>query len=90
MKVAVCIKRVPEMDLRFSIAPDKKSLEQSGLKYEMGDFDGYALEVALQLAEKQGGEVTVISLTECKCVSSSVPWNDFEPSRSGGKLNRVA
>ena len=62
MKVAVCIKRVPEMDLRFSIAPDKKSLEQSGLKYEMGDFDGYALEVALQLAEKQGGEVTVISL----------------------------
>ena len=28
----------------------------------MGDFDGYALEVGLQLAEKQGGEVVVLSL----------------------------
>ena len=63
MKIAVCIKRVPDMELRFSIAADRKSLEQSGLKYDMSDFDGYALEVALQLVEKQGpGEVVVVSL----------------------------
>ncbi len=63
MKIAVCIKRVPDMEARFSIAPDRKSLDQSGLKYEMGDFDGYALEVGLQLAEKQGpGEVVVVSV----------------------------
>jgi electron transfer flavoprotein beta subunit len=62
VNVAVCLKRVPEMELRFSIAADRKSLEQAGLKYEMGDFDGYALEVGLQLVERQGGEVTVISL----------------------------
>ncbi len=62
MKVAVCIKRVPDMELRFAIAPDRKSLAPAGLKYEMGDFDGYALEVGLQLVEKQGGEVVVISI----------------------------
>ena len=62
MKVAVCIKRVPDMELRFGIAPDRKSLAPAGLKYEMGDFDGYALEVGLQLVEKQGGEVVVISI----------------------------
>ena len=63
MKIAVCIKRVPDMEMRFSIAADRKSLDQGGLKYEMGDFDGYALEVALQLVEKQGpGEVVVLSL----------------------------
>jgi electron transfer flavoprotein beta subunit len=51
------------MEMRFSIAGDRKSLDQAGLKYEMGDFDGYALEVALQLVEKQGpGEVVLISL----------------------------
>lgn len=51
------------MEARFSIAADRKSLDQSGLKYEMGDFDGYALEVALQLVEKQGpGEVVVVSV----------------------------
>ena len=63
MKVAVCIKRVPDMEMRFSIGGDRKSLDPSGLKYEMGDFDGYALEVGLQLVEKQGpGEVVVLSL----------------------------
>jgi electron transfer flavoprotein beta subunit len=63
LKVAVCIKRVPDMEMRFSIGVDRKSLDPSGLKYEMGDFDGYALEVGLQLVEKQGpGEVVVLSL----------------------------
>jgi electron transfer flavoprotein beta subunit len=62
MKIAVCIKRVPDMEMRFSLSGDRKSIDQAGLKYEMGDFDGYALEVALQLAEKHGGEVTVISV----------------------------
>jgi electron transfer flavoprotein beta subunit len=63
LKIAVCIKRVPDMEMRFSIAADRKSLDQSGLKYEMGDFDGYALEVGLQLVERQGpGEVVVVTL----------------------------
>ena len=63
MKIAVCIKRVPDMEMRFSIAGDRKSLDPSGLKYELGDFDGYALEVGLQLVEKQGpGEVVVLSV----------------------------
>src|ERR687898_1953445 len=63
VKVAVCIKRVPDMEMRFSLAADKKSLDQAGLKYEMGDFDGYALEVGLQLVERAGsGEVVVLCL----------------------------
>jgi electron transfer flavoprotein beta subunit len=65
LRIAVCVKRVPDMEMRFAIAADRKSLDQGGMKYEMGDFDGYALEVALQLNEKEGqgqGEVVVVSL----------------------------
>ncbi len=63
MKIAVCIKRVPDTEMRFSIAADGKSLDQAGLKYDISDFDGYAVEVALRLNEKQGpGEVVVIAL----------------------------
>jgi electron transfer flavoprotein beta subunit len=63
VKIAVCIKRVPDMEMRFSIAADRKSLDQGGLKYEMGDFDSYALEVALRLVEaEKSGEVVVLSL----------------------------
>ena len=63
MKIAVCIKRVPDVEVRFSIAPDGKSLNAGDLKYDISDFDGYAVEAALQLNEKQGpGESVLISL----------------------------
>lgn len=51
------------MESRFRIAADGKSVDEAGLKFDMSDFDGYAVEVALQITEKQGqGEVVVVSL----------------------------
>jgi electron transfer flavoprotein beta subunit len=63
VKIAVCIKRVPDMETRFKIAASGVAVDEAGLKYDMSDFDGYAVETALQLNEKQGpGETVVISL----------------------------
>ena len=63
MKIAVCVKRVVEMDARFKIAADGAAVDETGMKYAMSDFDEWAVEVALQLKEKRGqGEVAVISL----------------------------
>ena len=63
MKIAVCIKRVPDMEQRFKIAASGAQVDEAGLKYAMSDFDEWAVEAALQLNEKHGGgEITVISL----------------------------
>ncbi|MFN2637009.1 MAG: electron transfer flavoprotein beta subunit/FixA family protein [Gemmatimonadaceae bacterium] len=63
MKIAVCIKRVPDMDVRFRIGSDNISVDESGLKFDINDFDAWAVEAALQLKEKNAGsEVTAISL----------------------------
>ena len=63
MKIAVCIKRVPDMDVRFKIAADGTSLDDTGVKFDLNDFDAWAVEAALQLKEKAGsGEVVVLSL----------------------------
>jgi electron transfer flavoprotein beta subunit len=63
LKIAVCIKRVPDMDVTFRIAPSGTGVDESGLKWDMSDFDGYAVEAALQLTEKLGaGEVHVVAL----------------------------
>lgn len=63
MKIAVCIKRVPEMDVNFKIAPSGKAVDETGLKWDMSDFDGYAVEAALLLTEKDpASEVHVISV----------------------------
>jgi electron transfer flavoprotein beta subunit len=51
------------MDVRFRIAADGASVDESGLKFDINDFDAWAVEAALQLKEKAGqGEVVVISL----------------------------
>ena len=63
MKIAVCIKRVPVMDVRFRIAADGKAVDEAGLKYDVNDFDLWAVEAALRLKESTGqGDVAVISL----------------------------
>jgi electron transfer flavoprotein beta subunit len=63
VKIAVCLKRVPDMDVRFKIAPSGKAVDETGLKFDISDFDGYAVEAALQIKEKlNAGEVVVISL----------------------------
>ena len=51
------------MDVKFRIAASGTAVDESGLKFDMSDFDGYAVEFALQTTEKLGaGEVVVISL----------------------------
>lgn len=63
MKIAVCIKRVFDMESRFRIGADKASVDETGLKFDISDFDLYAIEAALQLKEKAGqGEVVIVSL----------------------------
>jgi electron transfer flavoprotein beta subunit len=64
VKIAVCIKRVPVMEVRFAIAAGGTAVEETGLKYDVNDFDLWAVEAALQLKEKNGGtgEVVVVCL----------------------------
>ena len=63
MKIAVCIKRVVDMEMRFRIGADGASVDEAGAKYDINDFDMYAIEAALQLREKAGeGEVVAVSL----------------------------
>ncbi len=60
MKIAVCIKRTPDSESRFRIAGSGANIDESGLKFDMDDFASYAVEVALQLNEKQGPGETVV------------------------------
>ncbi len=61
MKIIVAIKQVPERDAPVRIAPNAKEVEERELNWTMNEPDAYALEEALQLKEKNGGEVIVLS-----------------------------
>jgi electron transfer flavoprotein beta subunit len=61
MKIVVAIKQVPSRDSQLKIAPSGQWIEEDGLAYEINEPDAYALEAALQLKEKHGGEVIALS-----------------------------
>ena len=63
MKIAVCIKRVPDSETRVKIAGDGASLDEAGVKFILNPYDEFAVEEALRRKEKAGsGEVVVLSL----------------------------
>ncbi len=62
MKIAVCIKQVPDTEARLRVSRDGKWLEEEDLPFVINESDEYALEEGLALAEKTGGEVVLVSL----------------------------
>ena len=60
MKIVVCLKQVPDMESNFKIIDDSK-IDESQIAFKINDFDNYAVEAALQLKEKNGGEVIIVS-----------------------------
>jgi electron transfer flavoprotein beta subunit len=60
MKIAVCIKRVPDSETRVKIAADGKSLDEAGVKFVLNPYDEFAVEEALR--RKDTGEVAVFCL----------------------------
>lgn len=61
MKIIVAIKQVPERDAQIRIDAASKWIEESGVQFALNESDAYALEEALQLKEKHGGEVVVLT-----------------------------
>jgi electron transfer flavoprotein beta subunit len=60
MKIVVAIKQVPARDSQLRIASAAQWIEEEDLTYEINEPDAYALEEALQLKEKHGGEVVAL------------------------------
>ncbi|MGA2568891.1 MAG: electron transfer flavoprotein subunit beta/FixA family protein [Terracidiphilus sp.] len=61
MKIVVAIKQVPDRDAPVRIAASGKWIDETDVQWAMNEPDAYALEEALQLKEKHGGEVIVLS-----------------------------
>lgn len=63
MRIAVCLKRVPDTTAKIAIAADGKSADEAGVKFVPNPYDEYAIEEALKLKEAAGsGETVVVSL----------------------------
>ena len=62
MRVLVCIKRVPAPGSRIAITADAQAVDTAFLGFTMSPHEECAVEEAVQLVEKHGGESTVLTL----------------------------
>lgn len=62
LKVIVCLRRVPDTAARIKIAADGKSVDTTDAEFVINPYEEYALEQGVQLKEKMGGEVTVLTV----------------------------
>ena len=61
MNTLVCIAQVPDTESRIKISSDGRYIDEAGLKFIVSPYDEYALEEAIRLKEKSGGDVTVVT-----------------------------
>jgi electron transfer flavoprotein beta subunit len=59
MKIAVCIKQVVTREWQLRVNDQKTWIRDQDASFELNEPDAYALEEALRLKEKHGGEVVV-------------------------------
>ncbi len=63
MDILVCVKRVPDTaENEIEVNSDGTDIERDDLVYSVNEWDNYAVEEALQIRDKVGGSVTVISV----------------------------
>lgn len=62
MKIVACINHVPDTEAKIKIGSDVKSIDRTGVNYILNPYDEIAIEAALQLKEKNGGETIALTL----------------------------
>jgi len=63
MEILVCVKRVPDTaENEIEVNRDGSDIERDDLVYSVNEWDNYAVEEAIQIVDKVGGAVTVVSL----------------------------
>jgi electron transfer flavoprotein beta subunit len=63
MEILVCVKRVPDTaENEIEVKGDGSDIERDDLVYSVNEWDNYAVEEALQIRDKVGGAVTVVSV----------------------------
>jgi electron transfer flavoprotein beta subunit len=63
MEILVCVKRVPDTaENEIEVAGDGSDIERDDLVYSVNEWDNYAVEEAIQIVDRAGGSVTVVSV----------------------------
>ncbi|MGA0185134.1 MAG: electron transfer flavoprotein subunit beta/FixA family protein [Ilumatobacteraceae bacterium] len=104
MNICVCVKRVPAPGARINITDDGQAVDTAFLGFTVSPHEECAVEQAVQLVEKHGGEVTVLTLGPAeaeeqlrtalsvgatKAVLVPITEGDWDPQRTADAIASV-
>src|SRR5262245_9774813 len=61
MKTVVCVKQVPDTETRIRIAREGNAIVEADVNWIVSPYDEFAIEEALRIREKKGGEVVLVT-----------------------------
>src|SRR5437867_5299990 len=62
MRIVVCVAQVPDTEARIRIAPEGNKIVEQDVNWIVSPYDEFAIEEALRIKERKGGDVVLVSL----------------------------
>lgn len=72
MKIAVCVKQVPDTETKIKLKPDNSGIDSAAVKWVVNPYDEHAIEEAIKLKEANAGSAVFIFTVGPKARSSEV------------------
>jgi electron transfer flavoprotein beta subunit len=70
VNIIACVKQVPDTEAQIKVKADGSGIEEGQIKWVMNPYDEYGVEEALRLKEKNGGDVTIVSLGPARAMET--------------------
>ena len=70
MNIIVCMKQVPDTETLIKIKPDGSGIVTDDIKYVMNPYCEFAVEEALRIKEKFGGQAILVTVGGAKAVEA--------------------
>ena len=85
MEILVCVKRVPDpAENEISVESGGGDIEREDLVYSVNEWDNYAVEEAVQIVERVGGNVTVVTVGDSE--AEEVVYREMAMGASQGLM----
>jgi electron transfer flavoprotein beta subunit len=70
VNIVACVKQVPDTEAQIRVKSDGSGIEEGGIKWVMNPYDEFGVEEALRLKEKNGGEVTIVTVGPARAMET--------------------
>jgi electron transfer flavoprotein beta subunit len=67
VKIIVIVRQTPDTEAKIKVASSGNTIDSEGIKWIVNPYDEFAIEEAIRIKEKLGGEVVLITMGPARC-----------------------